>query len=122
MRENSYTVWWSQYRRIERIVPNSTAMANNLKNSGPLFFKFVGFQCACASHDLANPCTLHSRSQSPRFFWSRGQRNEGLWQPQPDVVKFRTSGNTCAVVNIVSAHAQIRILREGRDILGFVIT
>ena len=28
-------------------------MANNLKNSGPLFFKFVGFQCACASHDLA---------------------------------------------------------------------
>ena len=21
----------------------------------------------------------HSRSQSPRFFWSRGQRNEGLW-------------------------------------------
>ena len=22
---------------------------------------------------------VHSRSQSPRFFWSRGQRNEGLW-------------------------------------------
>ena len=28
-------------------------MANNLKNSGLLFFKFVGFQCVCASHDLA---------------------------------------------------------------------
>ena len=65
----------------------------------------------------------HSRSQSPRFFWSRGQRNEGLWwQPLPDVRNFLTSGNTCAVVNIVSAHAQMRILREGRDILGFVIT
>ena len=53
------------------------------------------------------------------------RETEWLWGrewPQPDVVKFRTSGNTCAVVNIVSAHAQIRILREGRDILGFVIT
>ena len=29
-------------------------MANNLKKSGPLFFKFAGLQCACASHDLAN--------------------------------------------------------------------
>ena len=32
---------------------NSTAMAKNLKKSGPFFFKFVGFQCACASRALA---------------------------------------------------------------------
>ena len=25
------------------------------------------------------PLGSHSRSQSPRFFWSRGQRNEELW-------------------------------------------
>ena len=45
---------------------------------------------------------FHSRSQSPRFFWSRGQRNEGLW-PQPhsrpqshSVSRTITSGSGCS--------------------------
>ena len=56
----------------------------------------------------------HSRPQSPRFFWSRGQRNGGLWtQPIPDVRNFLTSVSACVVAFNATAHAHMLILREG---------
>ena len=56
----------------------------------------------------------HSRPQSPRFFWSRGRRNGGLWtQPLPDVRNFLTSVSACVVAFNTTAHAHMLILREG---------
>ena len=62
----------------------------------------------------------HSRPQSPRFFWSRGRRNGGLWiwsQPLPDVRNFLTSASACVVAFNTTAHAHKLILREGREFI-----